>query len=167
MKQKTLVVLKPDTVQRGLIGEVMTRFEKVGLKVCGIKMVQPDKDFYFHHYETIGEMVSRRGEKAFNITLDYMNTGPVIAIVLEGVDSIPLLRKMVGATQSSEAAPGTIRGDYSHMTFAFADVINQGLPNMIHASGNPEEAEKEIAHWFKKEELFDYDICNKQFVYGK
>lgn len=167
MKQRTLVVLKPDTVGRGLVGEVITRFERVGLKICGIKMVQPDKDFYYYHYETIGQMISRRGQKAFDITLDYMNVGPVIALVLEGVEAVPLMRKMVGATQSSEAAPGTIRGDYSHMSFAFADVINQWLPNMIHASGNVEEAEKEIAHWFKPEELFDYDLCNKKFMYGQ
>ncbi len=167
MKQKTLVVLKPDTIGRGLVGEVLMRFERVGLKICGIKMVQPDKDFYFHHYETIGKMISRRGQKAFDMTLDYMNVGPVVAIVLEGVESVKLMRKMVGATQSSEAAPGTIRGDYSHMSFDYADVINQGLPNMIHASGDPEEAALEIAHWFKPEELFEYDLCNKPFIFGQ
>lgn len=167
MIQKTLVVLKPDTVGRGLVGEVTTRFERVGLKICGIKMVRPDQDFFFHHYETIGKMISRRGQKAFDINLAYMNTGPVIALVLEGVESVKLMRKMAGTTQSSEAAPGTIRGDYSHMSFAYADLINQWLPNMIHASGDPEEAALEIAHWFKPEELFDYDLPSKPFIYGQ
>ena len=167
MIQKTLVVLKPDTISRGLVGEVMSRFERVGLKICAIKMVKPTKEFYFHHYETIGQMISRRGQKAFDMTLDYMNVGPVIAIVLEGIDTVKLMRKMVGATQSSEAAPGTIRGDYSHMTFGYADVISQGLPNMIHASGDEAEAALEIAHRFAPEELFDYDLCNKPFIYGK
>ncbi len=167
MKQKTLVVLKPDTVGRSLVGEIITRFEKVGLKICAVKLAQPSKEFYFHHYETIGKMISRRGEKAFTITLDYMNAGPVVAIVLEGIEAIALVRKMIGDTQSSQAAPGTIRGDYGHMTYGYADVISQWITNMIHASGNEEEATLEIAHWFKEEELFDYDLCNRAFVYGK
>ncbi len=167
MIQKTLVVLKPDTVGRSLVGEVMTRFEKVGLKLCAIKMLKPDRDFYFHHYETIGQMVSRRGEEAFKITLDYMNMWPVVAMVREGVESIALVRKMVGVTQSSEAAPGTIRGDYSHMNFDYAGEINRWLNNMIHASGNAEEAALEIAHRFNTDEVHaDYDLCNKKFMYG-
>lgn len=101
------------------------------------------------------------------MTIDYMDSAPVLALVLEGVEVVKLVRKIVGATESCGAAPGTIRGDYSHMSFGFADVINQGLPNMIHASGDVDEAKLEVAHWFAPTELFDYDLCNKAFMYGK
>jgi nucleoside-diphosphate kinase len=167
MIQKTLVVLKPDTVGRSLIGEIISRFERVGLKLCGIKMLQPDREFYFHHYETIGQMVSRRGQKVFDMTLDYLNAGPVVAMVWEGVEAVALVRKLVWSTQASEAAPGTIRGDYSHMTFDYADKINHGLINMIHASGDADEAKLEIEHWFKPEEIYEYDLSNKRFMHGK
>jgi len=83
MIERSLILLKPDAVSRGLVGEIVNRFEKVGLKIVGVKMKKPNRDFYYYHYETISQMVSRRGEKAFETTLAYMNTGPVIAIVLE------------------------------------------------------------------------------------
>ena len=83
--EKTLIVLKPDAVQRGIVGEVLTRFEKVGLKIVGMKMVQPTKDHYYHHYETIGQVISRRGQEVFDVTLDFMMEGPVVAVVLEGI----------------------------------------------------------------------------------
>jgi nucleoside-diphosphate kinase len=119
--EKTLVLFKPDTVQRGLVGEILTRFERVGLKIVGTKMIFPDKDHYYKHYEDIGQMVTRRGEKAFNVTLEMMQTGPVIAMVFEGVEAVGLVRKMVGGTEPKSALPGTIRGDYSHMSFEYAD----------------------------------------------
>jgi nucleoside-diphosphate kinase len=125
MIERTLILLKPDAVMRGIVGEILSRFEKVGLKIVGTKMVRPDKDFYFHHYETIGKMVSRRGQKVFDVQLEVMTAGPVIAVVLEGIEAVSLVRKMVGATNPKEALPGTIRGDYSHMSFSYADHIGQ------------------------------------------
>ena len=92
--QRTLVVLKPDTVQRGIIGEVIQRFERVGLKIVGMKMVMPDEHLYRQHYEDIGQMITRRGEQVFRYNVDYMMTGPVIAMVLEGVEAQPLVRKL-------------------------------------------------------------------------
>ena len=83
--EQTLVLFKPDTVQRGLVGEILTRFERVGLKIVGTKMIFPDKDHYYHHYEDIGQMVTRRGQQAFDLTLEMMQTCPVIAMVFEGV----------------------------------------------------------------------------------
>lgn len=162
--QKTLVLFKPDTVQRGLVGEVLTRFERVGLKIVGTKMIFPSKDHYYHHYEDIGQMVTRRGQKAFDVTLDMMQSGPVIAMVFEGVDSVALVRKMVGGTEPKSAAPGTIRGDFSHMSFEYADNEGKGIPNLIHASGDPKEAEKEIDHWFSDSELYDYNVVNEKFT---
>ena len=107
--EQTLIIFKPDAVQRGIVGEILSRFEKVGLKIVAAKMLAPDKDHYFHHYENIGKMVSRRGQKAFDITLEMMNAGPVIAFILEGVEAVSLVRKMVGATEPKSALPGTVR----------------------------------------------------------
>ena len=162
--EKTLILFKPDAVQRGVVGEILTRFERVGLKIVGTKMIAPDRDHYHRHYEDIGKMVTRRGEDTFNITLDLMLTGPVIAMVFEGVEAVDLVRKLVGTTEPKSALPGTIRGDFSHMSFIFADGAKKGIPNLIHASGDPEEAEKEIGHWFADEELYDYSVLNEKFT---
>ena len=162
--QKTLVLFKPDTVQRALVGEILSRFERVGLKIVGTKMIAPDKDHYYKHYEGIGQMVTRRGEQAFNVTLDMMTSGPVIAMVFEGVEAVALVRKLVGPTEPKSAAPGTIRGDYSHMSFGYADDAKKGIPNLIHASGDEKEAEQEIAHWFSQDELYDYEAMHEKFT---
>lgn len=162
--QKTLVVFKPDAVQRGIIGEILTRFERVGLKIAATKMISPDREHYFKHYEEIGKLKTRRGDHAFNVTLDYMTTGPVIAMVFEGVEAIALVRKIVGPTEPKSAAPGTIRGDYSHMSFGYADDEQKGIPNLIHASADPEEAEQEIAHWFSDAELYEYQALHEKYT---
>jgi nucleoside-diphosphate kinase len=162
--QKTLVVFKPDTVQRGLVGEILSRFERVGLKVVATKMIAPDKAHYHKHYEGIGKMITRRGEQAFDVTLEMMIQGPVIAMVFEGVEAIALVRKLVGPTEPKSAQPGTIRGDYSHMSFGYADVAGKGIPNLIHASGDEEEAAKEIAHWFTEGELYEYETLHEKFT---
>lgn len=162
--EKTLVLFKPDSLQRGVVGEILTRFERVGLKIVGTKMIFPDRDHYYKHYEEIGKMVTRRGEDTFNITLDLMMTGPVIAMVFEGVEAVELVRKLVGTTEPKSAAPGTIRGDFSHMSFGYGDTAHKGIPNLIHASGDPEEAMKEIDHWFSDSELYDYQVLNEKFT---
>lgn len=165
--ERSLIVFKPDAVQRGIVGEIMSRFEKVGLKIVGTKMLAPSYDHFFHHYENIGKMISRRGQKAFDVTLEMMSAGPVIAFVLEGVEAVSLLRKMVGATEPKSALPGTVRGDYSHMSFGHADENEVGIPNLIHASGDPEEAKAEIAHWFSETELFTYETAHDKFTQTK
>lgn len=162
--EKTLILLKPDAVQRGLVGDILTRFERVGLKIIGTKMIFPDKDHYYHHYEDIGHMVTRRGQKAFDVTLAMMSEGPVIAMVFEGIEAVALVRKLVGGTEPKTALPGTIRGDFSHMSFEYADGVGKGIPNLIHASGDSEEAIKEIDHWFSDSELYDYTVTNEKFV---
>lgn len=162
--ERTLVVFKPDAVQRGIVGEILTRFERVGLKIVGTKMLSPDREHYFYHYENIGQMVTRRGEDAFNVTLDFMLNGPVIAFVLEGVEAVAEVRKMVGSTEPKEALPGTIRGDYAHISFSYADSTQKSIPNLIHASGDPKEAEKEIAHWFSEDELYTYEALHEKFT---
>jgi len=162
--EKTLVLFKPDAMQRGVVGEILTRFERVGLKIVGTKMIAPDREHYYKHYEDIGKMVTRRGEDTFNITLDLMLQGPVIAMVFEGVEAIALVRKLIGTTEPKSALPGTIRGDFSHMSFGFADGAKKGIPNLIHASGDESDAEQEISHWFSDAELYDYSVLNEKFT---
>lgn len=162
--ERTLVLFKPDTVQRGLVGEILSRFERVGLKIVGTKMIAPDKDHYYAHYESIGQMITRRGQQAFDVTLEMMVQGPVIAMVFEGVEAVSLVRKLVGGTEPKTALPGTIRGDFSHMSFEYADGKKKGIPNLIHASGDPGEAEKEIGHWFSDGEIYSYERANEKFV---
>ena len=162
--QRTLILFKPDAVQRGIVGEILTRFERVGLKIIGTKMIFPSKEHYHKHYEGIGKMVTRRGEKAFDMALGFMTQGPVIAMVFEGVEAVELVRKLVGGTEPKTALPGTIRGDYSHMSFGYAYEHNVGIPNLIHASGSIEEAKQEISHWFSDFEIYDYTSTHEKFT---
>ena len=165
--ERTLIILKPDAVKRGLSGEILSRFERAGLKIVGAKMLSPDYEQFFKHYEGISKMVSRRGKEAFDVTLEMMQEGPVIAFVLEGIGSVALVRKMVGDTEPQKALPGTIRGDYAHMGFDYANKEGIGVPNVVHASGNVEEADQEISHWFSDSELFDYKTVHEEYTQAK
>ena len=166
-QEKKLIIFKPDAVQRGIVGEILTRFEKAGLKIVGAKMLKPDYDHYLHHYETIGKIISRRGQKVFDVTLAMMNEGPVIAFVLEGIEAVAIVRKMVGTTEPKSALPGTVRGDYAHMSFVHADANDLGIPNILHASGDANEAKEEIAHWFSENEIFEYETVYEKFTQSK
>lgn len=165
--ERTLIILKPDALQRGIAGEIISRIERVGLKIIAAKMLAPDYDHYYRHYETIGKMVSRRGQRAFDLTLEMMQAGPVLALVLEGVEAVAQVRKMVGTTEPKAALPGTIRGDYAHVSFVYADQQGLGIPNLIHASGDVQEAAQEIAHWFKEEEIYAYETTHEKFTQPK
>lgn len=162
--EQTLILFKPDAVQRGVVGEILSRFERVGLKIVGTKMIAPTREHYYKHYEEIGQVITRRGEKVFNNVLDNMIDGPIIAMVLEGIEAVELVRKLVGSTEPKSSAPGTIRGDYSHMSYGYGDEQDKGIPNLIHASGDKADAEKEIPHWFSNEELYDYSVLNEKFT---
>ena len=129
-----------------------------------MKMLQPDEAFFYYHYETIGNMISRRGEQPFKDNLAYMQTSPVIAVVFEGVDATKAIRQMAGTTEPQAAVPGTIRGDYAHVSFDYAHDKKQAIANLLHASGDANEAEQEIAHWFKPEELFSYERADNRFI---
>jgi nucleoside-diphosphate kinase len=154
MLQRTLILLKPDALDRGIVGEIITRFERVGAKIIGLKMLLSSKDTAKLHYTD--DLAKRRGEKVRELMINMLTSGPIVAIALEGVEMVEVARKMVGATEPKSAAPGTIRGDYAHVSFAYADKKNIGVFNLIHASGSPEEAEIEIAVWFKPEELVSH-----------
>lgn len=162
--EQTLIVFKPDAVMRGIVGEILTRFERVGLKIVGTKMLSPDYEHYFQHYEGIGTLKTRKGDEIFETQMKEMQLGPVIAMVLEGVEAVELVRKMVGPTEPKSAAPGTIRGDYAHMTYGQATTAKRGVPNVLHASADKDEAEKEISHWFSESELIDYENVHERFT---
>jgi len=154
--QRSLVVLKPDCVQRGFMGEIITRFEKVGLKIVGMKMLRLTDEILEAHYEGIGGLKTRKGDKVFGNTKAMMQVSPVIAMVVEGVEAIEQIRMMVGPTEPKSASPGTIRGDYAHVSYNHADSTKIGVKNLIHASANVEEAEKELSLWFSIDEMFEY-----------
>jgi len=135
MIEQTLVLLKPDAVKRGLMGRVISRFEDAGLKVVGSKMVLINEEFGKKHYYDIA---ARRGEKVLQVLLKFMTTGPVMVLCLEGINAVENVRKLVGGTEPKSALPGTIRGDFAHVSFAYADGQNKAIENLIHASGNAE-----------------------------
>ena len=165
--ERTLVILKPDTLQRGLVGEIISRFERAGLKIIAMKMVAPDEEHFHQHYEGISNLISRWGKDIYNVTLSQMTQTPVIAFVLEGVEAVNYVRKLVGTTDPKDSAPGTIRGDYTHVTRGFTNPIGSTLPNILHASGNSEEAVKEIALWFNDSEIYDdYETAQGPVVRG-
>ena len=167
MEERTLVIFKPDSVMRGIVGEVITRFERAGLKIVGMKMLQPGYDHYFTHYEGIGGLKTRKGDEIFESQLSSMQEGPVIAMVLEGVEAVEFVRKMVGATEPKSAQPGTIRGDYAHVNYGAPSKVGKGVANIVHASAEPDEAVKEIAHWFTEAELYDYQTVHERFTQPK
>ncbi|HLD06642.1 MAG TPA: nucleoside-diphosphate kinase [Candidatus Nanoarchaeia archaeon] len=160
MIERTFVLLKPDSVERGLVGEIIRRFENTGLKLIAMKMRWVDKDFAKRHYTE--DVAKRRGEKVRKMLIEYVTAGPVIALVLEGVHAVDLVRKLVGPTESAAAAPGTIRGDFSHHSYAYADKKGIPIKNLIHASGNAAEAKQEISLWFSMDELYKYQTVHEK-----
>jgi nucleoside-diphosphate kinase len=160
--ERTLVLLKPDAVARGLTGRVLQRFEDAGLKVVGTKMVQMDAELARKHYFDLEE---RFGKEVFDLTAKFMQLGPVIALVLEGVEAVANVRRLVGPTFPSEAPPGTIRGDFAHISKAYAQAKNVVAANLVHASGKPEEAKYEIDLWFDGSELFDYHTSAEDLTF--
>ena len=149
--ERSLVILKPDALDRGIVGEITTRFERVGMKTVGMKLLVSEKDTAERHYTE--DLAKRRGEHVRKMMIEMLTSGPIVAMALEGIDVVEVVRKMVGATEPKAAAPGTIRGDYAHISYRFADEKKIGVFNLIHASATPEEAETEINVWFNPEEL--------------
>lgn len=160
--ERTLVLLKPDAVARGLVGRIVQRFEDAGLKVAGMKMVQMDADLARRHYFDLEE---RFGKSVFDVTANFMQTGPVIAFVLEGVEAVANVRRLVGVTFPNQANPGTIRGDFAHTSKAYTEAKHSVAANLVHASGKVEEAKYEVELWFNADELFDYQTVAEKYVF--
>jgi nucleoside-diphosphate kinase len=178
--ERTLVLIKPDAVVRNLVGEIITRFEKTGLKIAGMKMVWADEDLANKHYildEQWARNVFEKTKKTkeaegqpfpFHDALEYgrmiqgwnasfLREGPVVAIILEGPHAVEIVRKMIGTTEPRQASPGTIRGDYAMIeSYTLANDKGRVLRNLAHASDSSETAEREIALWFTKKEVHSY-----------
>ena len=148
--EKTLVIIKPDAFQRGLLGEIIDRFEQKGLKLIGLKMTQLKDEILDKHY------AEHKGKHFFERLKDFMKKMPVVIIVWEGLEAVRVVRTLCGSTDGKDASPGTIRGDYSMSTSA----------NVVHASADKKAGQKEIGLFFKKTELFDYKKPDLDFYYA-
>jgi nucleoside-diphosphate kinase len=156
--ERTLVLLKPDAVQRALMGELIQRFERAGFKIVGCKMVWADKEFSRKHY-------AEHVDKPFYKGLETVITsGPVLALCIEGIEAIGTVRKMVGSTEPKGSPPGTIRGDYAHVSYGYADQKGIGIKNLIHASANASDAAREVALWFSNNELHSYKTVHDMHI---
>ena len=160
--ERTLVLLKPDAVTRGLVGRVLSRFEEALLKVVACKMVQMDADLNRQHYF---DLEDRFGPEGSNAVAAFMQTGPVFALVLEGVEAVAIVRKLVGATYPDQAEPGTIRGDFAHQSRAYANANGLPVANLVHASANVAEAKREIDVWFVESELHEYKTLADRYIW--
>ena len=160
LRERTLVVLKPDAIVRGLVGRIIQRFEDASLKIVGVKMREIDADFTRKHYFDLEE---RLGKAVYDTTAAFMQRGPVVALVVEGDDAVATVRKIVGSTYPNDAQPGSIRGDFAHQSKAAANATGKAVANLVHASGNREEAAYEVDLWFTKTELFEYRSVAEAF----
>jgi nucleoside-diphosphate kinase len=187
MLEKTLIIAKPDAVQRALVGEIISRFEQRGFRLVGLKFLTPNEELLGLHYaddpvwkKSVGEKTrSSMAKKGIEMSETDEEIGarirrwnmeclkaPLVAMVFEGYHAVEMGRKIVGATSPKDAIPGTIRGDYSADSFAVADKQERVIRNLVHASGEVEEAEREIKLWFKDDELVDYTKYDTQIIHG-
>jgi len=186
--ERTLVVIKPDGVQRSLIGEVIKRYERSGLKLVGVKMMVPTSEHIEKHYTVDPEWRRVTGEKTIKSYKDkglqppsedplvitgiilenlkkYMASGPVIAMVWQGVHAVKIVRKITGGTEPLTSDVGTIRGDLVLDSYQLSDTDGRAVRNLIHASGSPDEADKEIKLWFDEKEIINYRLVQEQILY--
>ncbi|MBW2986308.1 nucleoside-diphosphate kinase [Candidatus Woesearchaeota archaeon] len=186
--ERTLILAKPDAVQRGLTGEIIRRFELKGFKIAGIKMVHADEKLLGEHYADDSEWKKSVGEKTLAVAkkkgiemnetaeeigarirrwnMEGLQINPVVAIVFEGHHAVEIGRKIVGNTEPRQALPGTIRGDFTTESYAIADKNKRVIRNLVHASGSTEEADREIKLWFKDDELFNFDKKDWEVIHG-
>lgn len=160
-KERTLVLLKPDAVQRNLAGEIISRFERVGLKIVAMKFLLPSKEQVRDHYK-INEALK---PEILERLVEFMSASPIVAIVLEGNKSIPIIRKIVGSTEPLQSDVGTIRGDFTVDSYDLADADKRAVRNLVHASSSASDAEKEIKIWFSREELVNYKTVREKILY--
>lgn len=186
--ERTLVIVKPDGVQRSLVGEIIKRFEQVGLKLAAAKMLVPTHEQVEQHYTLDPEWRRVTGEKTIagykskgltppsedplEITAKilanlkkYLASGPVVAMVWQGAHAVKIVRKIVGGTEPLTSDVGSIRGDYVLDSYQMSDPDNRAVRNLIHASGSEKEAQAEIAHWFKENEIVDYKLFQESVLY--
>lgn len=187
--EKTLVLLKPDAVQRNLIGDIVSRFERAGLKIIGMKFLQPTKEQAYKHYVKNEEEIEALGNRSIegkrkngvevnddpkelgmsiiNRLVTFLSQSPVVAIVLEGSNSIPIVRKIVGSTEPLNSDVGTIRGDYTIDSYDLADTDNRAVRNLVHASANQFDSDYEIKVWFGENEIYSYKNVRDIILYDE
>ena len=187
-KERTLVIIKPDGVQRSLIGEIIKRYERSGLKLIGIKMLVPSADFVEAHYTLDPGWKMANGTKVIQAAKDkgiiprtedpieqadfvlstlkkYLSSGPVVAMVWQGAHAVKIVRKITGGTEPLTSDVGTIRGDFVLDSYQLGDMGNRAVRNLVNASGSVDEAEKEISLWFRPEEIINYRLVQEQTLY--
>jgi nucleoside-diphosphate kinase len=187
-KERTFVIIKPDGIQRTLIGEIIRRYERTGLKLVALKMVVPDEKTVVKHYTVDPDWIRKVGEKSIvsyqkkgleapyknpedcgRAVLErlkkYMTTGPAIVMVWQGNKAVGIVRKLTGGTEPLTSDVGTIRGDFTVDSYDMSDLDDRAIRNLIHASGSVDEAEKEIPIWFKKEEIQKYNLVQEKIIY--
>lgn len=187
-QERTLVAIKPDGVQRGLIGEVIRRYETCGLKLVALKMIIANKDQMMKHYSVDPEWALKTGTKSIESykskglipptedpialaeavrlkLVNFMTSGPIVIMIWQGMNAISIVRKITGSTEPLSSTPGTIRGDYTIDSYTAADIDQRAVRNIIHASGSIDEANKEIAVWFTPEEILNYRLVSEAVIY--
>ena len=186
-KEKSFVMIKPDCVQRGLVGEIIKRVERVGLKISALKMTVPTEDQCWTHYNKDDAWYNQKGERAVadrqanglpvdkpaveygkdivRALVKFMTSGPVVAMVLSGNQAVGIVKKLVGGTEPLTSDVGTIRGDFTLDSYNLSSLDERAVRNLIHCSDKPEEAEREIKIWFKPEELLKYRQLNEEILY--
>jgi nucleoside-diphosphate kinase len=187
-KERTLVIIKPDGIQRSLVGEIIGRFERVGLKMVALKFEIPEASKVEEHYTLDPNWKKNVGEKSIesykkkgetppsedpmvigDAVIDrlkkYMTSGPAMVMVWQGAHAVELVRKLVGGTEPRSSDVGTIRGDFVLDSYSMADSDERAIRNLIHASGSVDEAKQELAHWFSDKELVDYRLVQESILY--
>jgi nucleoside-diphosphate kinase len=186
-KERTLVILKPDAVQRGLIGDLLKRFENTGLKLVAMKMIVPKEEIVWQHYNKDDVWFQAKGEKLvenlkaagrpvekeaieygreiIGALVKFMTASPVIPMVWEGNQSVAIIKKIVGGTEPATSIVGTIRGDYTLDSYEIANLDDRAVRNLVHCTDEPTESEREIALWFNKEEVINYRLIAEQMLY--
>lgn len=186
-EERSLVILKPDSVQRSLVGEIIKRFEQTGLKISAMKMFVPAEVDLLKHYHKDEAWFLKKGNriiedlKANNLPVEkeaieygkdiirtivhYMTAAPVIAMILEGNQAVAVVTKLVGTTEPSTSDVGTIRGDYTVDSYGHSSFENRAVRNLVHQSESPEEAEREIAIWFKEDDIMKYTTAQERIMY--
>jgi len=161
MIEQTLVLIKPDGVQRGLIGEIIKRFEQRGLKIVALKMVSVNKNLAEKHYTE--EIAKKHGKEVREFLTSYLKSGPTIAMAIQGSNAIATVRKIIGGTYPGEAEIGTIRGDFCHVSKFYVVKYRKGR-NLVHASANKKDAKKELALWFSVDDFHDYKLAAEEHL---
>lgn len=191
-EEKTVVIIKPDGVKRGLVGEIISRMERRGLKIISLEMIHASKEQIDEHYPKEEEWIRGLGEKTLrnykvygfdakkelgtddaleigklvrDWLVDFMTSGPTVKMVVKGIHAIDMVRKLAGTTLPAEAEMGTIRGDFSIDSATAANRDKRAIHNILHASGSSEEAEHELAFWFAAEDIFDYKRAEEDIMF--